>query len=296
MPKGEIRSVLGKVAINAAALWAVAACTPVAESRHPQPLPMTGPAPGQGLDRLAAALMRVIPDTKVLAASASCGPAGTLVIRGVFPEQVLFTTASDQPTPDAAEALDLLAERIRRDAPQAELTVLGHTDAVGSDAYNMDLSRRRALHVLRGLVERGLAPAQLSAVAIGKRQPVAANDTPEGRMRNRRVEFLISGCLSANLGVVRAQASAGFKAGGPVDVMRLDPASPYGLSTIDRISLRSFDGGEPTPAVVAPARSGQPSALRPPARVARPAPAPHYQPRALSPDAQRNPLGPAVPF
>ncbi len=300
MPKGPFPPALVK-AIAITALLAAAACTPPSYPGYPipRPLPLFGQQPADALNRLAADIAQTAPDTELLAAapgSSNCGPVNTPVVRGLFPERVLFATASDQPAADAAGTLKLLADLVSRDAPGSELTVLGHTDAVGSDAYNMDLSRRRALTVLRALAADGLAADHLSAVAIGKRQPIDSNDTPEGRARNRRVEFLISGCLAANLGAVRAQPSPGFGTNTPVDVMRLSPSAEQGLATVDRVSLRQPEGDQPISATLAPAPSLQPPALQPPATVARPAPAPHYQPKTLSPAAQRNPLGPAVPF
>jgi hypothetical protein len=94
---------------------------------------------------------------------------------------------------------------MQRDVPDAALTIIGNTDAVGTDAYNDDLSERRAIHVMRLLTEDGLDPLQMTTVAIGDRQPVAPNDTPEGRAKNRRVEFLISASVQANLAAVQYQ-------------------------------------------------------------------------------------------
>ena len=125
------------------------------------------------------------------------------VVRVVFNEGVFFDFNSDVPRPEAAAVFDLIAENMRRDVPDAALTVLGHTDAVGTDAYNVNLSARRAANVMQALVERGVRPDQLSEVAIGKRQPIAPNDTAQGRARNRRVEFLISSGIDANLAAVQ---------------------------------------------------------------------------------------------
>lgn len=281
----------------AVAVAGAAGCAPLAQPR-PALLP-PGPVPGGeatgGLGRLVADLDAAVPATAVLTptpAPGACGQVGASVVRAVFPERVLFAFGSDEPVPDAASVIDVLAEDVRHDAPGSEVTVLGHTDAVGSDAYNMDLSRRRAVSVLRALAARGLDPARLSVVAIGERQPIGSNDTAEGRARNRRVEFLISGCLAANLDAVRAQASQA----GEADVMRLDPESAYGLATVGRVSLRAPSGDQAVPAALAPIAPPQAPALQPPAGVARPAPAPRYQPKTLSPGAQPNPLGPAVPY
>jgi len=125
------------------------------------------------------------------------------VVRVVFDERVFFDFNSDVPRPDAGPVFDLIAENMRRDVPDAALTVLGHTDAVGTDAYNVNLSARRAANVMQELVQRGVRPSQLSEVAIGKRQPIAPNDTDAGRARNRRVEFLVSSGIDANLAAVQ---------------------------------------------------------------------------------------------
>jgi len=232
------------------------------------------------------------PSTQLLSAPPGvCGARATPVVRVPVPEQVLFATASDRPEPGAAAALADVARLVSQHAPDAALTVLGHTDAVGSDAYNMDLSKRRAVTVLRILVAQGLNAERLTAVAIGKRQPIADNATPEGRARNRRVEFLVSRCLAANLRAVadvtrnRAQLSADDDPNRPVEVLRLDLAGRYGLAPLRTISLKPPDGAAPLPATP-----------RASATVAQPAPAPHYQPRTFAPGVQPAPLGPAVPF
>jgi OmpA-OmpF porin, OOP family len=77
--------------------------------------------------------------------------------------------------------------------PQLRAEVAGHTDSVGSDAYNLRLSRQRAESVRSYLVSRGVAAGQLTAVGYGESRPVASNQTDEGRARNRRVELHIQG-------------------------------------------------------------------------------------------------------
>ena len=72
--------------------------------------------------------------------------------------------------------------------PGQSLRIEGHTDSDGSDAYNLDLSNRRAQSVVDWLVGRGAAPNQLSSVGIGEAQPVASNDSVDGKALNRRVE------------------------------------------------------------------------------------------------------------
>ena len=71
-----------------------------------------------------------------------------------------------------------------------ELTIVGHTDSIGSNAYNFKLSRRRAESVKAKLLEFGLSEDRIVGIeAMGEEQPIATNATKEGRAQNRRVEF-----------------------------------------------------------------------------------------------------------
>ena len=71
-----------------------------------------------------------------------------------------------------------------------EITIVGHTDSVGSNAYNFKLSRRRAESVKAKLLEFGLSEDRIVGIeAMGEEQPIATNETKEGRAQNRRVEF-----------------------------------------------------------------------------------------------------------
>lgn len=73
------------------------------------------------------------------------------------------------------------------------IRIIGHTDSKGSDEYNMKLGMRRAISVRNKLVEFGLDPARVVGVdSMGERQPVATNETDEGRFENRRIEFQFS--------------------------------------------------------------------------------------------------------
>lgn len=71
------------------------------------------------------------------------------------------------------------------------IKVIGYTDSVGGKAYNEELSLRRADAVKRILVGRGVEQKQITALGMGEAQPVATNDTPAGRKKNRRVEMHI---------------------------------------------------------------------------------------------------------
>jgi outer membrane protein OmpA-like peptidoglycan-associated protein len=71
------------------------------------------------------------------------------------------------------------------------LEISGHTDVVGPDGYNIGLSKRRAQRVIDYLTAKGINPSRLQLNFFGKQQPVANNETDEGRHQNRRVEFQI---------------------------------------------------------------------------------------------------------
>ena len=67
----------------------------------------------------------------------------------------------------------------------------GHTDSIGSEAYNLALSERRAQTVVNYLEQRGVSPSIIRAQGLGKSSPVASNATPAGRAQNRRVEITV---------------------------------------------------------------------------------------------------------
>ena len=82
--------------------------------------------------------------------------------------------------------------------PGLHLDVEGHTDSVGGDEYNQALSERRAAAVRDYLVQQGIAAESIASRGFGKTQPVASNDTPEGRQQNRRVELVLTGDAIGN--------------------------------------------------------------------------------------------------
>jgi outer membrane protein OmpA-like peptidoglycan-associated protein len=77
--------------------------------------------------------------------------------------------------------------------PSLRLSVEGHTDSIGSDDYNQQLSEKRAEAVRDYLVQKGISSDAVIASGFGKTAPVASNDMPEGRQQNRRVELVLSG-------------------------------------------------------------------------------------------------------
>lgn len=86
--------------------------------------------------------------------------------------------------------LDKIADILGR-YPRTQIVVVGHTDNVGSEQYNQDLSNRRAVAVADYLVRRGLAPGRMGTEGRGELEPRASNDTAAGRAQNRRVEVYV---------------------------------------------------------------------------------------------------------
>jgi outer membrane protein OmpA-like peptidoglycan-associated protein len=105
---------------------------------------------------------------------------------------VLFDTGKFSLRPLAREKLAKVAG-IVSGHPGLRLDVEGHTDSVGGDDYNQQLSEHRGGAVRDYLTQQGMPVASVTAKGFGKTQPVASNDTPQGRQQNRRVEIVISG-------------------------------------------------------------------------------------------------------
>jgi len=90
----------------------------------------------------------------------------------------------------ARAALDTAVDVIKSHA-SVQLDVVGHTDAIGSESYNEKLSQRRAQSAVDYLVSQGVDRNQLRAVGRGESEPVASNDSADGRARNRRVDLVV---------------------------------------------------------------------------------------------------------
>ena len=103
---------------------------------------------------------------------------------------VLFDVGQATLKPGAMQNLYRLATFLREN-PERQLLVEGHTDSTGSDALNLDLSRRRAEAVTSFLAGNGVDPSRMEATGYGKAYPVAGNESAAGRQQNRRVEVVI---------------------------------------------------------------------------------------------------------
>jgi OmpA-OmpF porin, OOP family len=92
--------------------------------------------------------------------------------------------------PDSTGLLDRLIETALR-CPAANIEIAGHTDGDGDDGFNQSLSEKRAQAVADYLVKAGLPASRFTATGYGSKQPIASNDTDEGKAQNRRIDFVV---------------------------------------------------------------------------------------------------------
>ncbi|MBX2797592.1 MAG: OmpA family protein [Myxococcales bacterium] len=111
--------------------------------------------------------------------------------RIVFDGKIRFAFDRADISPRSKRLLDRIARVIKQLEDVRRVVIQGHTDAVGSTTYNDDLSQRRADSVRKALIARGIDAELLRTRGFGERRPIAPNDTPAGRARNRRVEFVL---------------------------------------------------------------------------------------------------------
>ena len=114
-----------------------------------------------------------------------CALDQSFILRGVK-----FEFDSDRLTPAAREILNEVASTLQA-YPNIDVELEGHTDSIGSDSYNLGLSERRAIAVKVYLEGRGIPAKRMRPVGYGESQPIATNETEEGRDENRRVELTV---------------------------------------------------------------------------------------------------------
>jgi outer membrane protein OmpA-like peptidoglycan-associated protein len=112
------------------------------------------------------------------------------VVRVTMTNQTAFDTDSTQIKPGFYSTMDKLADVVVRYNKTA-LTVVGHTDNVGTDSYNQKLSEQRAVSVARYLEGKRVHSMRLATAGKGETQPIAPNSTDAGRQANRRVEIYV---------------------------------------------------------------------------------------------------------
>ena len=149
--------------------------------------------------QLRANLVKDLPQGWRLKADVSVKPAAApvdaTVCQQLFSEllgkgTIRFESGRSSLDPDSAGLLDHLVETALR-CPTANIEVAGYTDSDGDSAANQALSEKRAQAVVDYLVKAGLPASRFTAVGYGSTQPIAANDSEEGKARNRRIEFIV---------------------------------------------------------------------------------------------------------
>ena len=127
-------------------------------------------------------------------ASPAPSPAPGVVVEAgqiVIQEEIRFESGSAVLLPESSAPLEAVRRALEEDATIARVGVDGHTDDRGSPRANLELSRARALSVVRWLTERGIDARRLEARGFGARQPLVPNRDDDARAKNRRVEFII---------------------------------------------------------------------------------------------------------
>ena len=138
---------------------------------------------GRKMDKQAEEMKKVLGDAEVRREGEG------IVIN--FKEKVLFAYDRSDLGSNAQGNLTKLVNVLNK-YPDTDIQVIGHTDANGSDDYNQKLSERRANAVINFLSANKINTSRLAAKGMGETDPVAGNDTEEGKAQNRRVEFVIT--------------------------------------------------------------------------------------------------------
>lgn len=111
-------------------------------------------------------------------------------IKIIFPDDIMFHTAEADVLPGFMNNIAQFADFFQK-FNKTNLLVTGYTDNTGEESFNDKLSEKRAENVKQKLVEYRIQPQRITTWGMGMKSPVASNKTPEGRARNRRVEFVI---------------------------------------------------------------------------------------------------------
>lgn len=116
-------------------------------------------------------------------------------------EDINFEFGKAELLPGARQTIDPLVEVLRKE-PQRNVLIEGFTDSIGNDQYNIKLSLQRANAVRDAITAKGIRADRITTKGYGEQFPVASNETPAGRQKNRRVEIII-----LNEGVSAEQAA-----------------------------------------------------------------------------------------
>jgi OOP family OmpA-OmpF porin len=162
------------------------ACVVSSGIEHPDCKPKVAPAP-------AAPATPAAPSAPATPAAPAAKPAPASVRQSiVIQADALFDFDKSVVRPDGKKSIDEALAKLK--GVDLEMVIAtGHTDSVGSDAYNQKLSERRAAAVKDYLVSKGIPASKVTTIGKGESQPVATNKTAEGRQKNRRVDIEFKG-------------------------------------------------------------------------------------------------------
>jgi OOP family OmpA-OmpF porin len=118
----------------------------------------------------------------------------------VIDKPVVFKTGSSELTDEGKEALQQVKEFLQSKDYISTMRVEGHTDTDGNAEKNQTLTEQRALAVCKWLVANGVDCKRLLPVGFGGTKPVAANDSPDGKAQNRRIDFVMAGLRGKAIG------------------------------------------------------------------------------------------------
>ena len=121
-------------------------------------------------------------------------PKQPVVVKQTFQAETLFDFDKSVIKTEGKKVLDGVVDRLK-DINLEVIIAVGHTDSIGSDAYNMKLGMRRAEAVKAYLISKGIEKTRVYTDSKGERQPVATNKTAAGRAQNRRVEIEVIGTV-----------------------------------------------------------------------------------------------------
>lgn len=160
------------------------------------------------LDRLSAGITNFEFSTTVITPEEhqlSDYPVDIPVLRVIADAKYFFDTGSDEIRPEAYNAIYTISESLKREPPDVALFIAGHTDSRGSEKYNLELGKRRAITVSKALVTQDVYQAEIYSVSFGESLPINSNNTRQGRAQNRRVEFLFGARPSAVVNFLEKQ-------------------------------------------------------------------------------------------
>jgi len=107
-------------------------------------------------------------------------------------QKIQFALDKSEILPASFGLMDELAKTIQENPQVQKVSIEGHASSEGDDKYNLLLSKARAEAVRQYLISKGVAAERMSSTGYGETKPIASNDTPDGREKNRRVEFHIT--------------------------------------------------------------------------------------------------------